>query len=187
MENIKKCRYCKKLFEKKINCSRKKWETMKCCSLSCAKKGVSPWNKGVPMEEKQKLHLHKVLLGKTCNTGRTHFKKGFHPSKLTEFKPGQESWLKGKKNPHFTRENNPRWKGGIYPEHLKVRHSPEMKRLTREALKRDNRSCKDCEIRNVKLFVHHIKPFSIYPELRLEINNLITLCHKCHKRRHSTI
>ena len=79
MKNIKICIKCGKNFEKKITCSRKKWETIKCCSKSCAKIGVSSWCKGIPKTPEQKLHLHKVLLGRTCNTGRTHFKKGNIP------------------------------------------------------------------------------------------------------------
>ena len=31
-----------------------------------------------------------------------------------------------------------------------------------------------------KLEVHHIKPFSEYPALELDLKNLITLCYRCH-------
>jgi hypothetical protein len=188
MKYIKKCLVCGKNFEKKITRSKKSWATAKFCSNPCINIGRVSKLRGVPLSEERKLHLHKVLLGRTCNTGKTHFKKGIHPSVKTEFKQGNIPWLKGKLNPSFTGENNPRWKGGIYPENLKIRHSVKMKNLNKEVLKRDNYTCQDCGIRGVKLNVHHIKPFAIYPELRFDINNLVTVCEiKCHKNRHSTI
>jgi len=186
MENTKQCLTCGKFFEKKINVSRKKWETMKYCSNPCINKGrVSRFRGLRPMSEERKLHLHKVLLGRTCNTGRTHFKKGQHPNIETEFKLGQESWLKGKKNPLFTGPNNPRWKGGISPEHLKIRWSVKMKNFRNEIFKRDNYTCKFCERRckagdKVVLNIHHFKSFAIHKELRFNKNNVITLCQECH-------
>lgn len=189
MENTKICTKCGKNFEKKITCSRRKWSTIRCCSKSCAKKGVSPSNKGVPLSEERKLHLHNVLLGRTCNTGRTHIKKGQRISPNTEFKPGQTSWLKGKKNPHFTGSNNPKWKGGITTLNKRDRWSVEMKNFRNEIFKRDNYACKHCKrVRKVGdrviLNVHHKKSFALYKELRFVKSNVITLCRECHNKIH---
>lgn len=162
---------------------------MKSCSLSCAKKGVSPWNKGIPCTEEQKLHLHKVLIGRTCNTGRTHIKKGQRLSPETEFKVGQESYWKGKKNSHFTGPNNPKWKGGITPENKKVRWSLKYKKFREEIFKRDEYTCQHCRrVRKigdrVVLNVHHKKSFSQHKELRFVKSNVITLCKECHDKVH---
>ncbi len=189
MENTKICRYCKKPFEKKINCSRKKWETIECCSKSCAKKGKTSWNKGIPLSEERKLHLHRTLIGRTCNTGRTHFKKGNSGSPKTQFKKGDVSYWKGKTNPYFTGPNNPKWKGGITPENKKVRWSLKYKKFREEIFKRDNYTCKNCgrarKARDrVILNAHHKKSFAEHKELQFVKSNVITLCKECHDKIH---
>lgn len=63
------------------------------------------------------------------------------------------------------------------------------------ALERDHYICQDCltakrrgaqiRIRQRKnLIVHHILPREQYPELELELSNLISLCESCHNKRH---
>lgn len=187
MENVKQCEHCGKSFYKKSSHSRKKWVTMRFCSKSCAKIGHSGWNKGIPLSEERKQHLSNVLKGRTCNTGRTHFKKGNSDGLKTRFKKGQTSYWKGKKNPYFTGPNNPKWKGGVTAEHLKIRWSVRMKNFRNEIFKRDNYTCKNCGRKRkpkdrVVLNIHHIKSFAIYDELRFDKDNAITLCTECHKK-----
>jgi hypothetical protein len=120
------------------------------------------------------------------NTGRTHFKEGVRASPRTEFKKGGRPWNFGKKNPKFSGANNPNWKGGVYPEHLLIRHSSEMKRWRREVFERDKFTCVSCGRSRkpgdrVVLHAHHIKSFAKFPEFRFEVSNGETLCTKCHK------
>jgi len=94
------------------------------------------------------------------NTGRTHFKKGYDVTK------------------HWN------WQGGITPQNTKIRNSIETS-LWREAVfTRDNWVCQKCKIKGGKLHPHHICNFADYPELRLAINNGVTLCRKCHLKFH---
>lgn len=51
-------------------------------------------------------------------------------------------------------------------------------------LKRDNYTCQKCGSKEF-LCVHHIKPYALYPNLRTQISNGITLCKNCHKQIHS--
>jgi hypothetical protein len=48
--------------------------------------------------------------------------------------------------------------------------------------KRDDFTCQVCFIRGIYLEAHHIKRFNDYPELRLDINNGISLCKSCHNK-----
>jgi len=50
---------------------------------------------------------------------------------------------------------------------------------------RDRYTCQDCgDTRGGNLRAHHIKPFKDFPELRFDVSNGITLCHRCHELRH---
>lgn len=189
MNNTKICESCKKFFAKKLNISRKSWKLVKYCSRSCINKGrVSPFKGRTDRwSEDWKKRMSEHNLGFTSNTGRTHIKKGQHLSPDTEIKKGQTSYWKGKPNPHFAGPNNPRWKGGITPEHLKIRWSKKSKDFRNEIFKRDDYTCKSCgRCRKVGdrvvLNIHHIKPFAVHKELRFDKDNVITLCEQCHRK-----
>ena len=60
-------------------------------------------------------------------------------------------------------------------------------RVLSERFRADNPLCHDCDHLGVTQGteeVHHIKPISEYPELRLRRVNLVTLCKECHATRH---
>jgi 5-methylcytosine-specific restriction endonuclease McrA len=83
---------------------------------------------------------------------------------------------------------NPAWKGGITPINKMVRTSREYKIWRRAVFERDNYTCVWCGTHfikgvtgNVELHADHIKPFALFPELRLALDNGRTLCISCHK------
>ena len=71
-------------------------------------------------------------------------------------------------------------RGGITPESKRV--SLKDKKWRKAIFERDNYTCQMCgDNKGGNLNAHHIKSYTLYPELRYDLDNGITLCEKCHK------
>jgi hypothetical protein len=81
-------------------------------------------------------------------------------------------------------ENHPNWKGGISSIRQRFNASNDAKKWRESVFKRDEYTCQSCGQIGGILNAHHIKQFAIHSELRLDINNGITLCEKCHRIEH---
>jgi len=79
---------------------------------------------------------------------------------------------------------NNKWKGGVTPEHQRIRtSSPEYKEWRMAVYQRDYYTCRRCGLKGHKprtLVAHHIKSFADYPDLRFDVDNGLTLCRACH-------
>jgi len=73
---------------------------------------------------------------------------------------------------------HPNWRGESSKKDFRFR-SPAWEKLRKEAYKRDNYMCQICGVNNIKLHAHHILPYRVGGPDTIE--NIITLCHKCHK------
>lgn len=66
-------------------------------------------------------------------------------------------------------------------------NSTPWKHARLKALERDNNECQKCKSRglyNEAECVHHKKHVKQYPQLALELDNLISLCNECHNQEH---
>lgn len=59
-------------------------------------------------------------------------------------------------------------------------------RMWRKAVIERDKVCQICGT-SEKLVAHHIKAFALYPELRTDVNNGVTLCDLCHRRLHGLV
>lgn len=171
----KNCLQCGKEFQ----CKDYLKDKTNFCSISCSKKGVTPWNK--------------VGITKNCEYCGVEF--GIKPRRLKTAKYcsnsckdkariGKPSTQRGVKFTQFSGENHWKWKGGISPQREKDRKTIEMREWRRGCLSRDNFTCQKTGQRGGDLQVHHINNFSEFIELRTSIENGITLSKKSHEDFH---
>ena len=95
---------------------------------------------------------------------------------------GNVAWNKGKPNTWSNGERSNFWKGGITPINKAIRSSLEYEEWRNKVFERDLYTCVNCGKIGGWLEADHIKPFSLYPDLRLDVNNGRTLCKPCHKK-----
>ena len=112
-------------------------------------------------------------LSKCAFCGRETLSFPCRPKKFCSKKCQMESY-NGKGNPH--------WMGGITKPNKKIRASKEYAVWRESVFVRDNYTCVLCGQIGGTLNADHIKPFSVFTELRFDINNGRTLCLPCHKK-----
>jgi hypothetical protein len=155
-------------------------------------KGKKRPNVGKKIAQKLKGRTNLALKGRKF-PGRTN--SGQFPKDI-------EPWNKGKKMPPAYGEkvseamyatpgairygpDNTSWKGGITPEHTKLRRSEAYSDWRNEVFHRDDYTCQICEQRGGRLVAHHIYSYAAFAELRFDIDNGVTLCRSCHSSLHN--
>ncbi len=101
--------------------------------------------------------------------------------KIALSRMGEKNWAKRpdvrkkiseSKKGLWDKEKNPNWVGG------------KKKYWKKQAKIRDNYTCQKCGLYDPKIVdADRIKPEYKFPELALDLNNIITLCPNCHKRK----
>lgn len=159
--------------------------------------GIYPGNKGRKHTNEAKIKISNSLKGKKLTN--EHKKKislskmGHKVSIETIYKISKK--LKGSKSYKRTYNTLKKlgdahrgskchfWKGGVSTKNSLIRRSLEYKLWRKSVFERDNYTCIWCgNKKGGNLEADHIKPFSLYPELRFAIDNGRTLCKECHRK-----
>ncbi|MGH7179978.1 MAG: HNH endonuclease [Tepidisphaeraceae bacterium] len=86
---------------------------------------------------------------------------------------------RGQPRPNQRGEKHHNWKGGKRP----LRNRVEDNRWKTAVVERDGRTCRRCGS-TTNLVAHHFKSWDDFPDLRLDVDNGITLCKACHTSVH---
>ncbi len=160
---------------------------------------ANPYQKGVPksLETQRKMSLaqigNKKSLGKKHSDetrkkiGKIH--KGKIVSQETRIKLSKSLrgniwtierrllWSERKK-----KGGNNNWKGGITKQNRLIRNTWKY-RLWSQAIRKRDGKCLTCGIGS-NLHAHHIERFILNKEKQFDLSNGITLCVRCHYRKH---
>ena len=135
------------------------------------------------------------LAGVSRHTIRSWMRKHGLQKPVGSWTVGRTPWSKGKRyrtgwshTPEMRQrlseqkrgEKNPQWKGGITKRAISFRRG--MEDLRPEILERDGYRCRLCGARggsSVRLDMHHILPVWARPDLVLDLENIVTVCHPC--------
>jgi hypothetical protein len=156
------CKHCNEDIIAKYGAMNKKKRTF--CSHSCR---TSWQNTNTPKTERQIQSIKSI----------GQLRKGIKESLSTRLAKSQA--LSG--------VNHWNWQGGSTEKNRKERNSLQARMWKRAVWERDNWTCQCCGDRSgnghtVFLEAHHIKTWCLYPELRYEVTNGITMCKHCHKK-----
>lgn len=205
MKETKQCLYCKRFFEKKYHYSQRYWDKRKFCSRDCADKARkgehfslgTEFKKGNAFGKHQnhrkgkdnnfwkggqielkceicgkefKVDLHRKDIARFCSVEcRNRFKRLLSSRK--RMKDIQK--LRVRNGLHNLYR-------GATEERKLIRKSAEYKEWRKRVFERENYTCWICGENGI-LHPHHLKSFSKYPKLRLDVNNGLTLCEFCHR------
>ncbi len=203
----KKCVKCGKEFPKPYTRSKVEWEKTKYCSQKCRRNDPKTCVIcGTVFRPRGKV---RKLSAQYCSKKCADIpKKGIIPANIEQARansPIQKGntlakALRGKPRPPFSEEwlknmgqafrkttlnkgpNHWNWKGGITEENHKIRTSSEYMDWRMKVFQRDRFSCVECGYHGQDIVADHIQPFSLYPDLRFEVENGRTLCIPCDRK-----
>ena len=96
-------------------------------------------------------------------------------------KRGYGKWMKGRKMLPQVKDALLRALTGQNHWHF---NGNDIRFWKKQALLRDDFTCQVCGLKDPEIVeVDHIKSKSLYPELKNDIDNLITMCANCHRRK----
>lgn len=159
-----------------LNCGKelKRWQK-KYCSRECTAVFLSAKYKGKdnPHWKGGETTLICLQCGKEFSLARNRLKYG---AKFCSV---------GCSGKYYSGEKNNLYLHGLSKILREERAGTEYAHLRMEIFERDGFTCMMCGEQNTYLNAHHIFPFRDFPKLRLNKNNLVTLCIDCHNKTKS--
>lgn len=143
-------------------------KTAKFCSYKCA----GEWRKTAYLGRKS------GDMGKCGYCGKEYYRQPSHATKKFCCKACADKGgfrYFGKDHPNYREDARRKNRGGSHHKWVNA------------VLSRDKATCTQCGATNIELHAHHIKSYKDFPELRFDIDNGITLCHKCHWSLHTAL
>ena len=80
--------------------------------------------------------------------------------------------------------HNIRQNKNLSNERSKFNSSKKWAKTRNLVFERDNYTCSNCKKRGTYIECHHLFSYKNYPEKKLDVNNLVTICYTCHKKIH---
>ena len=140
-------------------------------------KGIKGFQKGYK-KTKEQIEKHKLAVTgrkKTEEDLKNVYRGGFKKKHTEESKKKMSLARMGKKAWNKS--------GGTKTvESKKLKSSKEYRIFRTACFERDDYTCIWCFKKGGVLNMDHIKPFALFPELRMALDNVRTLCHDCHKK-----
>lgn len=127
-------------------------------------KGHTPANKGAPPRKCDECSTVNGRVARYKEWNKLLCEKHY----MQFFRHGKALW--GDEKPYKT------------PEPRRKRYILEQIYWRKAVFERDNYTCQICGVRGAEIQADHIKPYSLYPELRTELANGRTLCVPCHRK-----
>ena len=95
--------------------------------------------------------------------------------------------VSGSANPMFGRFGalNPRYIDGSSPERQSAYARVSWKEVKKTAIARDGYRYRRCHAKDGRMVVHHLRPWAGNPDVRLSLDNIVSLCEPCHRWVHS--
>jgi len=136
----------------------------------------------------------KVVYGYSLKSGNTKSCGCLHKERLKKYNKdrvfSEETCKKMSKNhADFSGFHHPRYNPYITNEerdnrNINKRIYPKYYEWRKSIFDRDNYTCQKCGKIRTKLQAHHIESYATNKNLRININNGITFCKRCHKEFH---
>ncbi|PWU05319.1 MAG: hypothetical protein C5B43_03475 [Verrucomicrobia bacterium] len=177
MATVKVCNQCKIEFKPKNVCKKNDfcslpcyWKSMKTRHAICKTCNKEFYPKGHKREFK-----YCSILCRDKNNGWKLL--------MSMSKKGQKAWNKGLPNTWSNGSKSNFWNGGISKvtrsERKNFMNTLDYITWRRNIFQRDNYTCQICGEVGGNLRANHIKKYSDYKELRIDLLNGITICEKC--------